>query len=196
MKGMQQHPARATLVVFAPKLAALAVLAVLGCAAAGPAPEPGSAPAPRAPTGEEAKLEEARVAVEAQDFGRAVELLRPLAQAGDAQAQVGLGHLYSTGSGVPRDEAEAARWYRLAADQGHPIAQYNLAIAYLKGLGVEADPVEAMMWVSLSASEGLPQARDLYDELAEVLDRAQREEGKRRAREWQERAPGAVSPTP
>ena len=40
------------------------------------------------------------------------------------------------GRGVPEDDAEAARWYRLAADQGHAIAQHILGIMYAHGEGV------------------------------------------------------------
>ena len=46
------------------------------------------------------------------------EALRERAEQGDALAQVNLGHMYRTGQGVPQDDIEAMRWYRLAADQG------------------------------------------------------------------------------
>ena len=45
--------------------------------------------------------------------------IRRLAEQGDADAQYSLGYRYATGTGVPQDRAEAARWLRLAADQGH-----------------------------------------------------------------------------
>ena len=38
--------------------------------------------------------------------------------------------MYASGEGVPEDDAEAVRWYRLAADQGHADAQYNLGWMY------------------------------------------------------------------
>ena len=47
-----------------------------------------------------------------------------LAEQGDVEAQYSLGIDYDIGSGVQQDEAEAARWYRLAADQGHVGAQF------------------------------------------------------------------------
>ena len=43
--------------------------------------------------------------------------LRARAGQGDLSAQVTLGDLYAEGDGVPQDEAEAVRWYRLAAEQ-------------------------------------------------------------------------------
>ena len=42
-------------------------------------------------------------------------------------AQNNLGHMYFSGEGVPQDEAEAVRWFRLAATQGYAPAQSNLA---------------------------------------------------------------------
>ena len=39
------------------------------------------------------------------------------ADQGHALAQYAVGWLYERGRGVPEDDAEAVRWYRLAADQ-------------------------------------------------------------------------------
>ena len=52
--------------------------------------------------------------------------LRALAEQGDATAQFNLGIMYDNGRGVPQDDAEAVRWYRLAADRGHATARFNL----------------------------------------------------------------------
>ena len=43
--------------------------------------------------------------------------VRALAEQGDADAQFNLGIMYANGRGVPQDDAEVVRWYRLAADQ-------------------------------------------------------------------------------
>lgn len=40
-----------------------------------------------------------------------------------AEAQLELGHIYRKGDGVPKDEAEAIKWYRRAANQGYSIAE-------------------------------------------------------------------------
>jgi uncharacterized protein len=47
-----------------------------------------------------------------------VELWRPLAERGNADAQNRLGVAYELGKGVPQDYATAVSWYRKAADQG------------------------------------------------------------------------------
>ena len=76
------------------------------------------------------------------------------AEQGDAEAQSNLAIRYATGRGVPQDDAEAARWFRLAADQGHAEAQANLAIMYLDGRGILQDDAEAARWFRLAADQG------------------------------------------
>ena len=39
--------------------------------------------------------------------------------------------MYAHGEGVPEDDAEAVRWFRLAADQGDARAQGNLGAMYV-----------------------------------------------------------------
>ena len=65
-------------------------------------------------------------AYEQGDYARALAEWRPLAEHGDAVAQFNLGLMYQDGLGVLQDDAEAARWYRLAAEQGNSVAQVNL----------------------------------------------------------------------
>ena len=66
----------------------------------------------------------------------AIAELRRQAEQGDAEAQSNLGSMYATGRGVPQDEAEAVRWYRLAAEQGLAVGQSNLGSMYAEGRGV------------------------------------------------------------
>ena len=49
------------------------------------------------------------------DYTTALELFRPIAEQGNASAQYNLGFMYANGEGVPEDDAEAVKWYRLAA---------------------------------------------------------------------------------
>lgn len=79
-------------------------------------------------------------------LGRAAE--------GDAEAQVHLGLAYRDGDGVPRDEAEAVRWFRLSADQGHPRGQDNLGFMLLRGWGIDQDEEAAVGWFRKSAEQG------------------------------------------
>ena len=110
-------------------------------------------------------MKDARAAYWVSDFAEAVRILRPIAEQGNAEAQLFLGGMYLTGKSrrdryshtvvsVPKDYAEAARLYRLAAGQGNAVAPNNLGIMYQEGLGVPQDYVEAVKWYRLSAEQG------------------------------------------
>jgi hypothetical protein len=65
------------------------------------------------------------------------------------------GVLYDGGrGGLPRDDREAPRYFRLSADQGIAQAQYNLGIYYANGRGVLRDACEAARLVKLAADQG------------------------------------------
>src|SRR5262249_11305164 len=81
-------------------------------------------------------------------------LLRRSANAGNALGQVLLGGAYDFGFGVPRNDTEAFKWYRLAAEQGHARAQNNLGEMYANGRGIARDDSEAVKWFQLAADQG------------------------------------------
>ena len=80
-----------------------------------------------------------------------IDEARLRAEAGDAEAQYTIGLTYDMG--VPQDDAEAVRWYRLAADQGFARAQYRLGTMYLRGFGVPQDDAEGVRWYRLAADQ-------------------------------------------
>jgi len=95
------------------------------------------------------------------DYATALRLLRPLAEQGNAHAQVDMGIMYLEGSGVTRDFKEAVRWCRLAADQGNAEAQGLLGgIFHDGGDGVTRDYKEAAKWYKLAAAQGDTDAQD------------------------------------
>ena len=55
-----------------------------------------------------------------------VDALKADAEQGDATAQFNLGFMYAIGAGVPQNDAEAMRWYRMAAGQGYNYEPFNL----------------------------------------------------------------------
>ena len=81
------------------------------------------------------------------------------ANAGDAVAQQILGVAYDDGQGVPEDDVEAVKWYRLAALQGVADAQYELGMMYYNGTGVPQDYAEAAKWFRLAAEQGIAKAQ-------------------------------------
>src|SRR3546814_21174127 len=80
---------------------------------------------------------------------------RPLAIAGDADAQFNLGQAYKFGRGVPTDLNQAEAWYRRAAKQGHLQAEDNLGLVLFTANRRE----EAMTLITRSAARGEPRAQ-------------------------------------
>ena len=80
--------------------------------------------------------------------------LRVRAEQGNAQAQLNLGNMYVNGRGVPEDDVEAVRWYRLAAEQGNAGAQGMLGAMYAEGDVVPQDYAEAVRWIRRGAEQG------------------------------------------
>jgi len=93
------------------------------------------------------------------DYETALAEWQPLADAGDADGQFGMGLLYGNGFGVALDDVQALKWYELAAGQGHAEAQCNIAIMYANGWGVLQSDAEAFKWYSLAAEQGVTPAQ-------------------------------------
>ena len=73
-------------------------------------------------------------AIEQQkDFKAILEIVPPLAEQGDANAQALLGRMYEEGVGVKQDNVKAVKWYSRAAEQGIAEAQFNLGNMYVSG---------------------------------------------------------------
>jgi len=90
---------------------------------------------------------------------KSLDALKAKAEQGDANAQFNLGLAYHDGAGVPRDDAEAVKWYRQAAAQGLAAAQSNLGVHYHNGAGVPRDDAEAVKWYRQAAAQGLANAQ-------------------------------------
>lgn len=89
------------------------------------------------------------------DFADAVDILEPLADAGDEMALYTIGVLYATGGkDLPKDLAKALAFYQKAADKRHAGSMRQLAIAYQNGLGVPANPTIAGQWYDSAANRG------------------------------------------
>ncbi len=107
-----------------------------------------------------AELADGQAAYGKADFATAVRLLRPLAEAGNAEAEFSLGDMYDKGQGVPQDFALAAKWYRKAADQGNAEAQRMLGIVYDLGRpDVRQDLAQAAFWYRKAADQGNAKAQ-------------------------------------
>lgn len=71
--------------------------------------------------------DDVRDAFERGDYATILRECRPLAEQGVAMAQYNLGQMYYEGQGVPQDQTEAVRWFRLASEQGHNEAERMLS---------------------------------------------------------------------
>lgn len=84
------------------------------------------------------------------DYKAAVDIWRPLATAGDADAQFNLGQAYKLGRGVPTDLPVAIEWFRKASAQGHAQAIDNYALALFQ----DGKKAEALPWLEKSVARG------------------------------------------
>ena len=131
-------------------------------------------------------IERGGAAYKQGDYGTALREWRPLAEQGDAGAQLNLGYMYDNGYGVPQDYKEAIKWYLRAAEQGNNRAQYNLGLMYDVGYGVPQDIVRAHMWYDIA---GVEVAISYRDYVAREMTPAQIAEAQKLAREWKGKHP-------
>lgn len=75
------------------------------------------------------------------------------------KAQVLLGQMLLAGDGVPRDENEAIRLFRMAAESGNARGQFALGKAHDDGQGVVRNPSEALRLYKAAAEAGNPDAQ-------------------------------------
>ena len=71
-------------------------------------------------------FEDGMSAYKSGDYVSAEKSWRKAAVQGYVGAQFNLGNMYVTGEGVPKDEVEAYKWFRVAAEHGHTGAAEEL----------------------------------------------------------------------
>jgi hypothetical protein len=108
-------------------------------------------------------------------YDRALAYWKPLAEAGDCDAQAQLGRLYFEGKGVSRDYPQAIAWWRKAANQGQQKAQIALGDLYYQGehvaircqadCGIQRNLVTAFMWYRLGEKAAYYKAEREYMKL-------------------------------
>ncbi|MEA3082036.1 MAG: uncharacterized protein QOD54_1704, partial [Sphingomonadales bacterium] len=92
------------------------------------------------------------------DYPGAVSIWRPLAEAGDADAQFNLGQAYRLGRGVRIDLAAAKIWFERAARSGHLDAQTTLGLLIFQN----GDRTGGLKWLKQAADQGEPRALLVY----------------------------------
>jgi len=119
------------------------------------------------------QLEDAKAAIQNEDFIKSYELLLPLGEENNAEAQFLLGSLYINGQGVEKDDTKGLSWimksarqgydqarlralsiYFELANQGNASAMYNLGYMCLHGWGGEQDTDIGIGWLESAAKNG------------------------------------------
>lgn len=104
---------------------------------------------------------EGATAYNSKNYAVALREIRPLAQAGNADAEHLLGLMYYMGRGVPQDYKQALEWHRKAALKGKADAQYVVGAMYYTGNAVIQDHKQAVTWFRKAAEQGHPDAQQV-----------------------------------
>lgn len=107
------------------------------------------------PLSAQADVREGVEAWQRGEYQQAIDRWRPLAIAGDPDAQFNLGQAYKLGRGVPVDPVIAEQWFGKAAAQDHPQAIVNYALALFQN----GRRVEAVPWLEKAVGRGEPRAQ-------------------------------------
>jgi hypothetical protein len=83
-----------------------------------------------------------------------LQSLRQIADRGSTPAMMFLARLYTNGTGVARDAAEATSWYKKAANAGSTNGMLLYGDALASGQGATKDLAEAQRWIRKSADAG------------------------------------------
>ena len=95
---------------------------------------------------------------QAGEYAAAVDVWKPLAERGDADAAFNLGQAYRLGRGVPIDLAAAQRWFEQASRKGHLDAQATLGLLLFEN----GNRTGGLRWLKQAAERGEPRALLVY----------------------------------
>jgi TPR repeat protein len=155
------------------KIVMLAVVSVMPLADAQPAADSsaGNVVEEQSP---ESVYQAAKALLKAKDgeesSKKGFQMMLESANQGHLPAIAGVAYLYHTGTGTPKDNAMAAKWFRVAAEKGHAISQYNFGKLLLADeiplpdgmVGREAQHKEGVEWLRKAADQGLHDAQSTY----------------------------------
>jgi TPR repeat protein len=89
------------------------------------------------------------------EYGKALLLLKPLADEGVSEAIGMLGVAYQRGAGVEVDAEKAIELLEKAVDMGDAVAAYNLGVLYQNGMkGVEINMTVSQRYFQLANEMG------------------------------------------
>src|ERR1043166_6110853 len=97
------------------------------------------------------------------DFAGAAQALRALAERGDDTAQRELGRMHVKGEGVPKDEEEAKKLFKMANEQSDALKAYNqgdfvTAMRVFRPLAEKGQPLaEYILGLMYANAQGVPE---------------------------------------
>ena len=95
-----------------------------------------------------------------KDYKTALDILLPLADGGDANAQYIVGSMCEMGLGIPQHYEEAHRWYELARKNGDARAVIKMGLIHYQGLlGMQINYPVAKTVFGDAARKGIPEAQ-------------------------------------
>jgi hypothetical protein len=111
--------------------------------------------------------------------------MKRAADQGYPDAQFQMGYLHRVGEGVPKDDAEAVKWFLQAAENLHVDAQYYVGLCFAHGIGKEQDLVQAYKWLNLAAAANHTRAQRDKEILTDQMIPEAVAEGQRLSVEFQ-----------
>ena len=106
------------------------------------------------PVAAHADFLEGKKSFDNKNWRRAIVLLRPLVEQGDARAMVLMGTMYLDGHGVQKDSTEAFMLYHRAAERHNADGMLATATLYQTGDGVPINTHLAILWFERCAKMG------------------------------------------
>ena len=108
------------------------------------------------------KLEDGQNAFNLGYYLKAFKIWHSQALTGDSDAQMFVGLAFRNGWGIPKDQEEAIKWYKLAAEQGNTAAQFLLGLS-LMGSDNNNEVETGIQWLHKAAANGDSEALQFLD---------------------------------
>jgi len=115
-------------------------------------------------------------AMRAGNFAEAYCVLKPHAEAGDAEAQYNIGWMYLNGYGLAMNDSLALEWWQRASEQGYTDASFSIAMLYSLGEGqVGKDMDKAIEYYLMAVEDGHEDANMIIRSMLARNDKSIRE---------------------
>jgi len=102
----------------------------------------------------EGEYDRATQAMRDGDYAIAYCVLRPMAEAGDSDAQYSLGWMYHNGYGLAINDEKAMTWWLRASDKNHVEAMFSMGMLFELGDSGEQDYDVAVAYYARAARRG------------------------------------------